>query len=61
MVMGSGFMVTTEIDQEYRDFFTNRHLADTSRGQGMPRKFRFSANKIEVEDESDSTLKKYLN
>lgn len=49
-------MGATEKDQEYRDFFTSRHLVDATRGQGMPREFRFSANKIEVEAESDSAL-----
>lgn len=48
VVMGSGFMVGTEADQEYRYCITNWHVVDATWGQDLPREFRFNANEIEV-------------
>lgn len=48
VVMGSGFMVGTETDQEYRYCVTNWHVVDATWGQDLPREFRFNPNEIEV-------------
>ena len=48
VVVGSGFMVGTEADQEYRYCITNWHVVDTTWGQDLPREFRFAADEIEI-------------